>query len=147
MQTIQQERAGHALKGVNDGLEGLSEKEKREYRAAARGLGPMVLSNGLGQAAAFYCSRADKTHVKLYALLSEWLTESQMPYREKPNLLEGITEGNMDQYLTAQAEALLYLHWVSMFATALIRTESNPGRAAGDSDESPAPDAEEGKVE
>ena len=146
MQTIQQERAKHAIETIRGDIEQLDEKKKKEYRAAARGLGSMVLSSGLGQAAAFYCSRGDqKIHKKLYDLLSSWLSRKDMPY-ENQELLEGITQGDLDHSLAAPAEALMYLQWVSMFASALIRPATRPGHPTAESNEAPETGEEQVEV-
>ena len=57
MQTLQQQRAAHALKGVQD-LIALNDGDKLKARASE--LPFMIQANGLGQAAAFFCSKKDK---------------------------------------------------------------------------------------
>lgn len=118
MQTLQQERAKHALEQVKAALAGgVNGKELRSY--AAR-FPAMILMNGLGQAAAFYFSQG-KTYRALYQVLSSWLTRRGQPYSGKTDLLEGITQHDMQAYRLAQVEALMLLDWVKKFAKAYVR--------------------------
>ncbi|MBU0500422.1 MAG: type III-B CRISPR module-associated protein Cmr5 [Gammaproteobacteria bacterium] len=114
-QTLQQQRAGYALKKVRKAIEdGIDQKEFKSYASA---FPAMIQMNGLGQAAAFYFSQGE-THRKLYEILSGWLIKTGQPYTGKANLLAGITQEDMHRYRIAQAEALLLLDWVKRFAKA-----------------------------
>lgn len=118
MQSMQQKRAGFALKNVrfaaNDG-----NVRHDEYKSYAAALPAMIQMNGLGQAAAFYKSKGG-THRKLYDLLSEWLTDRGQPYAGKADLMEGITENGISEYRLAQAEAQALMDWVKKFAKAYM---------------------------
>lgn len=120
LQTMEQERAKHALKWAKD------KNEKKEFLkdtlSATNGFPAMILMNGLGQAAAFYKSKGSEQG-KLYALLSEWLCAQGKPYAGQCDLLTGITTENMHTYRVAQAEALAYLQWVKKFAKAYAAKE------------------------
>lgn len=123
MQTMQQERAKHALTQVEAAKEsGINQKEFRSYAAS---FPSMIRMNGLGQAAAFYRSKGAEENAKgkayraLYELLSGWLTKESQPYAGS-DLLKGITSRDMHTYRLAEAEALLLLDWVKKFAKAYM---------------------------
>lgn len=120
LQSIQQQRAGFALKQVR--LAANDHKINHdEYKSYAAALPAMIQMNGLGQAAAFYKSKGIKsTHRKLYDLLSEWLTKTGQPYAGKSDLMEGITENGISDYRLAQAEAQALMDWVKKFAKAYM---------------------------
>lgn len=162
MQTIQQQRAKFALKRVLDAkkafenlnTEDSKEQEadkkakannaKEEFKSYASALPAMIHMNGLGQAAAFYKSKAknkpedkdkfnekgkDKKHnpyEMLYQLLSDWLTQDKQAYAEKnyegdkKDLIKAIVNHDMHQYRLAQAEAQALMDWVKKFAKAYM---------------------------
>lgn len=113
MQTIQQQRAKYALEEVQVAA------KSSEFLSYASAMPAMIVMNGLGQTAAFYKSKGGAHH-QLYCLLSNWLCEPGQPYAGK-DLLEGITQCNMQSYLLAQAEALALLDWVKKFAKAYMK--------------------------
>lgn len=124
MQTMQQRRAKYALEQVEAAkTNGISQKEFKSYAAS---FPSMIRMNGLGQAAAFYCSKGaeknakGKAYLELYNLLSGWLKESGQPYEGVDDLLIGITSKNIHTYRVAQGEALLLLDWVKKFAMAYM---------------------------
>jgi CRISPR-associated protein Cmr5 len=134
MQTMQQKRAAFALGRVQDLIKRLDEKQKKELKSRASALPFMIHANGLGQAAAFYCSKdaakpREKTYKDLYTLLSDWLTQDEMPFSKCANLLAGITAANQHIYLAAQAEAMLFMDWVKKFTNAFIQ-ENNADEPA-----------------
>ena len=122
-QTIQQQRAAHALKAVEAAKASLGNSS--EYKSYASNFPAMIQMNGLGQAAAFFRSKGSGTDSKahayqaLYNTLSEWLSKPNQPYQER-DLLDGITKSNMQTYMLAQAEALALLDWVKKFAKAYM---------------------------
>jgi len=128
MQTIQQKRAKFALNKINDALaRGINPKEFRSYAA---NLPAMIHMNGLGQAAAFYKSKAtsnNDAHGFLYNLLSEWLCRENQPYAGCHNLLDGITTYDMHRYRLAQAEAQALMDWVKKFAKAFMPDDDATG--------------------
>ncbi len=117
MQTLQQQRAKYALEQVKAAKQnGTNEKEYKSYASA---LPAMIQMNGLGQAAAF-CRSQGGTYGTLYTLLSRWLTARNQPYHGNADLLAGITDGDMQSYRLAQAEAMMLLDWVKKFAKAYM---------------------------
>lgn len=126
MQTIQQQRARHALEAIDNAKENnISQKEFKSYASA---LPAMIQMNGLGQAAAFYCSKGAEDNVKgkayksLYNMLSSWLSSPGQPY-EGLDLLKGIITKDMHHYRRAQAESLALLSWVKKFAKAFMENK------------------------
>lgn len=93
----------------------------------------MIKMNGLGQAAAFYCSKGKDEDSKaqaydtLYKTLSTWLSKPGQPY-EGLDLIKGITEKEMPSYMQAQAEALMFLDWLKKFAKAYMPDEKNANK-------------------
>ncbi len=137
MQTLQQQRAKFALNRVKEAANQLDTKSKKEYKSYASALPFMIHANGLGQAAAFYRSKGEKdTHFLLYKLLSDWLTgnvnidgfnKENQPFYGHDDLLEGITNEKMPVYMTAQAEAMVFMNWVKRFADAFMRGDEQHG--------------------
>ncbi len=116
MQTIQQERAKYALEKVQQAIE--NNVNQSEFKSYASSLPAMIHMNGLGQAAAFFKSKKG-THLELYNLLSDWLKKPNQPYHGK-DLLDGITQLDMEKYRLAQAEAQALMDWVKKFAKAFM---------------------------
>ena len=135
MQTMQQQRAAYALEAVEKVVARINAKaphdllKASEYLSYASAFPAMIKTNGLGQAAAFYCSKGkghdSKAHAydTLYKTLSDWLGKEGQPY-EKLDLIKGITSEEMPSYMQAQAEALMLLDWVKKFAKAYMPKES-----------------------
>jgi CRISPR-associated protein Cmr5 len=143
MQTIQQQRAAHALSAVNtalkreNGIVHLSAKQAKEFRSYVCAMPAMIHMNGLGQAAAFYRSKkSDDMHRKVYALLSDWLCAGSRPYADYPDLLDGITASGRAQYQLAQAETQAFMSWVVKFTKAFAPDETPA--AKGENDETAA---------
>ena len=124
MQTIQQQRAKYALKAVQD-----ADKNKqitpKEFKSYASSFPAMIHMNGLGQAAAFFYSKGEKDseHRALYCILSEWLKQKNQPYADL-DLLEGITQKDMQTYRLAQMEALALMDWVKKFSKAFVEDKT-----------------------
>ena len=125
-QTIQQQRAKHALNAVQAHAGLAYQGELRSYLQA---LPAMIHMNGLGQAAAFYRGKAAGKGNKAlayqagYQLLSDWLCAPGQVYAGHGDLLSAITATDMHRYRLAQAEAQAYLDWVKKFAAAFLSTE------------------------
>lgn len=118
MQTLEQQRAKHALRQVETLLENLDHKE---LVSQASSFPAMIHMNGLGQAATFYRMRSGAPE-KLYDALSDWLCRDEQVYAKHQDLIKGITESDMHCYRMAQAEALAYLSWLKKFAKAFANT-------------------------
>lgn len=120
-QTRAQQRARHALEEVLKAAED-TDVDGGRFRSYTNSLPAMIQMNGLGQAAAFCRSKtkSQTEYLRLYNILSSWLTGQEQPYFDKDDLLKGITEKGMKSYRDAQAEALAYLDWVKRFAQAYV---------------------------
>jgi CRISPR-associated protein Cmr5 len=123
MQTMDQQRAKFALQGVQKAKAQLKPEECKEYHSHVSALPFMIHANGLGQAAAFYQSKAVKNldYKLIYQLLSDWLTKENQPFKGRTDLLDGITNSDMQAYIAAQAEAMVFINWVKRFAEAYMR--------------------------
>jgi CRISPR-associated protein Cmr5 len=118
MQTLQQQRAKHALEKVKAWVP-LNDGDKLKARASE--LPFMIHANGLGPALAFFKSKKDKDgYDKLYLVLQSWLTQPARPFAGKPDLMAAITETDFNTYRLAQAEAIVYMDWVKKFSSAYL---------------------------
>jgi CRISPR-associated protein Cmr5 len=126
VQTMQQQRAAFALKAVQAAAES-KDVQPGEFKSHASGLPAMIHMNGLGQAAAFFCSKPGESpaYGRLYRILSDWLCGEGQPFASHDDLLEGITASDMDAYLLAQAEAQMLMDWVKKFAKAFMAEEGD----------------------
>ncbi len=137
MQTIQQQRAKHALNKVKSAADN-PQIDNEKFKSYASNLPAMIHMNGLGQAAAFFKSKGNSSpeHAELYNILSNWLCRHDndpqiqqdmpiQPYNGCANLLIGITTQDMHQYRLAQAEAQALMDWVKKFAKAFMITEGD----------------------
>ena len=124
--TLQQQRAHFALVQIQklaDEWKGDTKKQK-EFNSYASAMPFMVHANGLGQTAAFYRRKdTEHTYYRLYKLLGGWLSQPGQPFNGKPDLLEGVTQSDLDHYLAAQAEALLFLDWVKKLSSAFLDSD------------------------
>jgi CRISPR-associated protein Cmr5 len=120
MQTLQQERAKHALAQVKSWIP-LNEGSKLKARASE--LPFMVHANGLGQAAAFFKSkgRADGYDI-VFSALQSWLSQPGRPLAGQGELMDAIVNADLHTYRMAQAEAIQYMDWVKKFASAYLAT-------------------------
>lgn len=129
--TLQQQRAAFALTQIKKlAVEWKDDaKKQKEFNSYASSMPFMIHANGLGQTAAFYRRKGtENTYYRLYRLLGEWLSRPDQPFVGQADLLDGITQSDMDAYLAAQAEALLLLDWVKKLASACLaeEEEANP---------------------
>jgi CRISPR-associated protein Cmr5 len=121
MQTLQQERAKHALDKVQSWVK-LNDGAKLKARTSE--LPFMVHANGLGQAAAFFKSKKNKDGYDVVLLaLQSWLAMDNRPFADKPDLMRAIVEADLSTYRLAQAEAMAYMDWVKKFASAYLDTD------------------------
>ena len=119
MRTMEQERAEHALKRVNE-LSKQGSGFKKRYRGYVDRLGPAIVMNGLGQALATERAAAgakpakddERAHDELYQSLQRWLCRKVGGvYPASNDLLDAIMENDEALYLHAQAEALAWIEW------------------------------------
>lgn len=118
--TLGQKRAEHALKYIKENVmkNGIDQGNFISYVSS---LPASIVMNGLGQAMAFELSKKDKEHKLLYNAIFEWLCKSENAiYKGKEDLIKAVIEGNQEQYIIAQAEALEYLEWLKKFSRAYL---------------------------
>ena len=128
--TLQQRRAVFALARIRAlAVEWANEvKKQKEFNSYASAMPFMIHANGLGQTAAFYRRKGtDHTYYRLYQLLGDWLGQPGQPFAGQPDLLDGITRSDLDAYLAAQAETLLFLDWVKKLASAFLARDEEGG--------------------
>jgi len=117
--THEQQRAIHALDKVKKVAS--EDKFTKDYKSYAESLPTMIVVNGLGQACATLLSQAkgdSDAHRQLYDHLEDWLCERNAAVYAKKPLIEAIINGDQNQYVWAQFEALAYLIWLKKFAQA-----------------------------
>ena len=125
MQTLQQLRARHALAQVQSWQK---TQKNSKLKARASELPFMIHANGLGQAADFFKSKGDKDgYQELFCALQSWLSQQQRPFAGQADLMDAIVKSDMHRYRLAQAEAMAYMEWVKLFASAyLTAKETQP---------------------
>lgn len=125
-QTLQQQRAKHALGMVKDAENKYQGDEREKFVSYAENAPASVLINGLGQTLATLRAQAKNKsdpHMAVYNALKSWLCSDNpaTPYSPNTDLLTAITEGDRNSYLHAQAETMAYLEWYKKFAVALLK--------------------------
>lgn len=120
MQTLQQQRAKHALAQIK-GWVALNEGSKLKARCSE--LPYMVHANGLGQAVAFFKSKGEKDgYGYVFVALQGWLSQPGRPFAGQHDLMQAIVSADLHRYRLAQAEAIHYMDWVKKFASAYLVT-------------------------
>ena len=121
--TLQQRRAHFALQRIRQLAEQwrADTKKQKEFNSYASAMPFMIHANGLGQTAAFYRRKGiEHIYYQLYQFLGEWLSQPGQPFSGKNDLLIGITESDMETYLVAQIESMLFLDWVKKLSSAFL---------------------------
>jgi CRISPR-associated protein Cmr5 len=139
-QTKEQQRARaawNAIKEVDTYQHVEVDKIKKKYRSLVLKSPVLILSNGMGQAAAFFASKSQPkegkppsadnlAHRLLLNHLWNWLNEvricnlAKQDVRETHRLPMWITLATSEQYRHATTETLAYLHWLRRFAEAVL---------------------------
>lgn len=134
--SVEQNRATYALNFVQPFSGDKAKLQTHIQKTPIR-----VLQNGLGQALAFLLADSEgKTNTpshQLYDHLQEWLcgaTSDGRPCRiysgQQCNLMKQLIEGDRQQYMLAQEEALKLFTWLKKFADAYLKGEQEEGRHA-----------------
>jgi CRISPR-associated protein Cmr5 len=129
---LDQRRARHALRAVDDVLEGLPERSNQVlYRSYVDQLGPVVLMNGLGQALAGELATGSGALGKAHQLLAKqvvsWLCDPlDGVFRDAAQaspmvMLEKLCSAPQATYVRAQSEALAWLAWHTRVIRARIQ--------------------------
>jgi len=112
-QTIDQERAAHALERV--------EMAGTDPTSVTDSMPAMVMGSGLGPAAAFLKSKGKKEHDWVYGSLQSWLcSRSEIPWAQgqQEDLIDRLASEDSFVYRAATQEALAYLGWLKRLARA-----------------------------
>ena len=127
-QTIEQQRAAHALNAVLAVASPSVEKKKQQaYRSAARSLPAHLMIQGIGQTLAMLATE-EAPVCGLYLTLQDWLTRTGGPLAPEKDVLIAITTMDQNHYIAAQAEAVKLAGWLKKFAAALIQApQARPG--------------------
>lgn len=137
-QTIEQERARHALKNVYNTAKKFPEgsEGRKIFVSCVENLPAAIINNGLGQAAATLLAQAkgatEVPHRIVYNILEDWLCRDNRfaPYKITGDnintpLMESIVKSDRFSYVKAQAEALSYLDWLKKFTVAFLKEPDN----------------------
>lgn len=142
IRTMEQRRAQHAWKAVDDVLKAIelarSDKDKAEkvrtnakqFGGQAKRLPTRILTAGLGQALTFLLAK--KYAPELLIALSDWVlhqpvdVENHKPLADKDALIKAIINGHADFLRRATDESLAYLRWIVRFADAQGLTDDTP---------------------
>ena len=89
-----------------------------------------IVMNGLGQAMASELAAArgckdedERAHKILFELVESWLQKCNA--YPKMDLMIAIVQGNQEDYVRAQAEALAYLDWLKKFSQAYLNGDKD----------------------
>jgi CRISPR-associated protein Cmr5 len=125
----EQDRAIHAYKSVNSWIEkkGSNERANKEYRQELQQLPSLILTSGLGQTLAFYCSKKD-FHSEIADQLTRHLTNDKC--KSAKDFLKQIMEGSAKEYRLMTREALAYAEWLKRYSKALIQDSDKGGKNA-----------------
>lgn len=133
--SLEQNRATYALELVSAFADRESSLNKAKLQTHIQKAPIRILQNGLGQALAFLLAdNENKTGAnrqpsgELYDHLQDWLcgaTSDSRPCRiysgQQCNLMKQLIEGDRQQYMLAQEEALKLFVWLKKFADAYLK--------------------------
>jgi len=126
-QTLGQKRAAHALEAVKR-LE--KDNNYGNFGSYVQRLPATIVMNGLGQAMASELAAArgckdedERAHKTLFELVENWLQKCNA--YPKTDLMIAIVQGNQEDYVRAQAEALAYLDWLKKFSQAYLNGDKD----------------------
>ncbi len=135
-QTKEQQRAKCAWDDIGEvNKNNMGDEIKRKYRSIVLKSPILILTNGLGQTAAFFASKSQPKEAKspssdniahslLLKHLWNWLEKVKIckatQTQENQKLVFWITQATTDQYRLATTETLRYLQWLRRFAEAVL---------------------------
>ncbi len=142
-QSVEQERAAYAWNKINE-VQGSNFEEK--YHSRVRGLGAMIMANGLGPSLAFLYAKAKskneeadggekKACASLLHHIIGWLVEAKIISLEaevaktdtaanRRRWMKWIGEAKPEEYRRARAETLAILLWLKRFAEGTLKDEN-----------------------
>ena len=138
--TLDQHRAQHAWKAVEDARGLHSEEARKNFAREAKRLPVRIRTAGLGQALAFLCAKSKDSdredyRGRLLKELGDWLLKerSLAPRPEGANdrnaVIKAIINGNANLLRRATEEALLYLQWLTRFSDAEFKPDEGDDNA------------------
>ena len=134
MKTLEQERASYAYSKISQIAE-LDEDVQEKYHSYVRSAPALILTNGLGNALAYYLSKAkvsdeeieskvgglkgrERAYAELYLHMVEWL--KRRGYGDLKWLVNTATSLEVFQ---ATKEVIALLNWMKRFADAMLKEE------------------------
>lgn len=125
--TIQQLRAQHALKHIDNWKNPSSGVRAKNIKSYASDFPAMIMTNGIGQAVAFAMTKkkSEQEYLSILNGLSEWLIKERKIFgsASQPDLVHHLMRCDMQTYQLAQAEAIVYLDWIKKLTKALIQED------------------------
>jgi len=125
LKNIAHERADYAYKCAEKAS---SSDYKKDYRAYIKRFPMQVKTNGLAQTMAFFYSKKDGAHDKIYKEIEEWIKNKKgMLSQENKDkeFVNGLTSEDTASYRHITLEVLSILEWWKRFVEALIKVEES----------------------
>lgn len=129
MTKLENGRADFAYKCVEEAVNILDDKKKKEYRSYARKIPQMILSNGLGQTLAFVYSKKENGNAYnlIYRQITDYMKSDStariaMP-ADEDELVKWVISLDSSKYQHATEEILAFLKWLKRFAEGMIEEE------------------------
>lgn len=125
--TLDQRRAAHAWRVVQQVKNEGGEDVKRVFKLQTKRLPARIVTAGLGQSLAFLESKGYAPHLR--AALTDWIGQQipAVPGQNGDRLLRRVVQGDADFLRFATAECLAYLGWLVRFAEAEFREIDDGG--------------------
>lgn len=126
-QTLDQRRANHAWKAIQEIKKSFPKDKAKEYGGHAKKLPMRIMVAGLGQALAFILAKAGDPNTrehkaqvkKVHDHLADWVIKNRLlSATTSDDLLQSILKGDSDFLRRATDEALVYLTWLNRFVEA-----------------------------
>ena len=114
LKSLEQIRAKRAWNFIND-VKG--QDYQKDYRAYVRRASALILSNGLGNAMAFWKSKGGKAYDKLYEHLNNWFKERHPGEEDILIWITSDTTSSLHVFRETR-EVLALLNWMKRFAEA-----------------------------
>lgn len=140
VRTLAQKRAAFALSKVEKILKEQSLKDKldnKSFKSFVSGAPSMILQNGLGQALAFWMSKAKgettTKHGYIVEVIREWFNVTDNPLKlennDQKDFITKLIDKPQKEFLTYQKETLSLLEWFKRYAEAFLSDEDKKEEA------------------
>ena len=150
LRSLEQRRAKFAYEKIQEVKKESSDVQKK-YSSYVKSAPVLILTNGLGQALAFYLSKLEalpdvdynsispqnfkkaeeKAYAYLYKHIAEWLAGGDKEKKEGRSLTNGkdplryYMEATGMEAMVLTDEAIAFLNWLKRFADAMLEKEEN----------------------